>query len=131
MKKTRNPHWRERWTVFALIYALIWFASLKQLTGKAITTDILALMLITVFTSALVYFLIGRIVVWVWLLFKQFAEGFTSSNNQAAQNRAAMNAIAAKLALEPTPVTQSQGSTPERMFEPPDAALNSKHRVLN
>ena len=131
MKKTRNPHWRERWSVFALIYALIWFASLKALTGKALTSDILAMMLITVFSSALVYLLVGRIVVWFWLLAKQVGAGFVAGNQEAAANRAKMQEIAAKLALEPTPVEQRLTSISKPFaFQPVEDHAQS-NRILN
>ena len=86
MKKPPNPHTREHLFVFGLIYGAMWFASLKEIKGQPIATDILALMLITIVSSAVLYLVFSRIMVWIWIFCADIGAAWSSKAHEAAQH---------------------------------------------
>ena len=131
MKKPPNPHTREHLFVFGLIYGAMWFASLKEIKGQPIATDILALMLITVVSSAVLYLVFGRIMVWIWIFCADIGAAWSSKAHEAARHRSTMQEIAAKLALEPTPIQQVNNPPPRRTLERLNIETSPINRTVN
>ena len=88
-------------------------------------------MLITIVSSAVLYLVFGRIMVWIWIICADIGAAWSSKAHEAARHRNTMQEIAAKLALEPTPVLQVNNPAPRRSLELQNIETSPLNRTVN
>jgi hypothetical protein len=127
-----------RWTVYWLMYGSLWFAAnpLGQLQRLSQTSELLNLVVGTFITSAIAYFFVGRILVWIILKGFVLTDGIATGQRASAEHRAFMKRLHGQwLSHRPQPVERAATATTTPSVKFDEAGqphlVEPEQRVLN